>query len=572
MNKLNTIVVIALALSLPLAGCVESLRDDLESNSAETGDALTVDLRADGSPAALAHLGFVLDGVFAHEADTPMPDGFHEIALQTDQADIVQGNQANSYTIAQGDVPEGEYDQILLRLSSALVHGANAATDDHDHGADGDGHDHDEGTDGHDHDGESGDDHTDGEDGHDHDSTDASGPMAEIAITSDPVDIPVDIDFAVIDGENTRIELVLDAVASTEDGSLKPVFSHVTVEQAGEVTRTAENVVTETQVGASGAVVETAPPVARAAVFAPNGDQIYEPDFLAEDGVFVNSMASAFLVGQDVRFGGTDSEAVEPGATIKSHAWNFGDGTTSQGPTAAHSFQAPGVYEVTLTVTDSAGAQDSQTVRLVIVGWTKTLADTSFEDGAEDWTDTSSSVSINHTFNGEQTRVTGPSLVTWALTGEGFESSTGWQANHHIEGVPEDPGYLPGSSATLTSAEYKIPSTWEIAGMTLALKGETATGGVTVDVTNGENTTRLASLSGEQPWTLIGGERVLDGFIGETVTFEITFTAPDTEQTLPAGTGWYVDALTLAGLPTDDLANAHLLEDAGGHDGHDHSH
>ncbi|WP_166784444.1 PKD domain-containing protein [Cryobacterium sp. TMT1-2-1] len=49
--------------------------------------------------------------------------------------------------------------------------------------------------------------------------------------------------------------------------------------------------------------------------------------------------------------GSTDADG-----TIASYAWTFGDGATATGVTASHTYAAAGTYQVTLTVTDNAGA------------------------------------------------------------------------------------------------------------------------------------------------------------------------------------------------------------------------
>ncbi|MFE1646131.1 PKD domain-containing protein, partial [Microbacterium sp. P01] len=41
--------------------------------------------------------------------------------------------------------------------------------------------------------------------------------------------------------------------------------------------------------------------------------------------------------------------------TIASYAWNFGDGASASGALATHAYSAPGIYTVTLTVTDNRG-------------------------------------------------------------------------------------------------------------------------------------------------------------------------------------------------------------------------
>jgi PKD repeat protein len=58
-------------------------------------------------------------------------------------------------------------------------------------------------------------------------------------------------------------------------------------------------------------------------------------------------------------FNGTGS--TDPGGSISSYAWNFGDGTTGTGATPTHPYATAGTYNVTLTVTDNGGLTDSDT-------------------------------------------------------------------------------------------------------------------------------------------------------------------------------------------------------------------
>ncbi len=72
---------------------------------------------------------------------------------------------------------------------------------------------------------------------------------------------------------------------------------------------------------------------------------------------FTMSTATAF-VGQSIQF---TSNSFDPdlGDFIVSHIWNFGDGSTAFGPTAVHAYSFPGIYSVTLTVTDNRGASSA---------------------------------------------------------------------------------------------------------------------------------------------------------------------------------------------------------------------
>jgi PKD repeat protein len=61
-------------------------------------------------------------------------------------------------------------------------------------------------------------------------------------------------------------------------------------------------------------------------------------------------------VGQSITFNASSSEAGS-GIIIR-HKWSFGDGTYAVGKTVMHSYASPGVYTVTLNVTNSKGLWD----------------------------------------------------------------------------------------------------------------------------------------------------------------------------------------------------------------------
>ncbi|WP_374311544.1 PKD domain-containing protein [Microbacterium sp.] len=69
--------------------------------------------------------------------------------------------------------------------------------------------------------------------------------------------------------------------------------------------------------------------------------------------------------GASRTFDGTASTPT-PGRTITDYAWSFGDGSTGTGATASHTYDEPGTYTATLTVTDSAGRTGVATSQVVI--------------------------------------------------------------------------------------------------------------------------------------------------------------------------------------------------------------
>ncbi|RCK70063.1 PKD domain-containing protein [Desertihabitans brevis] len=69
--------------------------------------------------------------------------------------------------------------------------------------------------------------------------------------------------------------------------------------------------------------------------------------------------------GLTVDFDGSGSTAAD-GATITDHDWDFGDDQTGTGASPTHRYARAGTYDVTLTVTDSTGAQGTTTEQVTV--------------------------------------------------------------------------------------------------------------------------------------------------------------------------------------------------------------
>ena len=72
-------------------------------------------------------------------------------------------------------------------------------------------------------------------------------------------------------------------------------------------------------------------------------------------------------IKEQVSFSAVESFDVE--GDITSYHWSFGDGKATDGKTVTHSYANKGIYQVTLTVTDETGKQDSQDTAVFIEPW-----------------------------------------------------------------------------------------------------------------------------------------------------------------------------------------------------------
>ena len=68
---------------------------------------------------------------------------------------------------------------------------------------------------------------------------------------------------------------------------------------------------------------------------------------------------SSITHGHSASFGGGKSSSPFPGGSITSYTWNWGDGHSSTGKTASHTYAHVGTYHVTLTVADTYTSQNN---------------------------------------------------------------------------------------------------------------------------------------------------------------------------------------------------------------------
>jgi PKD repeat protein len=123
--------------------------------------------------------------------------------------------------------------------------------------------------------------------------------------------------------------------------------------------------------------------------------------------------------GSGVVFDGSGSS--EPGGSIASYAWSFGDGSSGTGVTTNHAYATAGTYTVTLTVTDPAAQTATTSQQVKISGVPKAQMAIVAGHGI---------AGVPFGFDGHQSSDTGSTLVSYGWTFGDGGTATGAAPSH----------------------------------------------------------------------------------------------------------------------------------------------
>jgi PKD repeat protein len=97
----------------------------------------------------------------------------------------------------------------------------------------------------------------------------------------------------------------------------------------------------------------------------PDADTTLTATYNARPAAVATASGTTATVDEELEFDGSGSSDADGDALT--YTWDFGDGSAPvEEPATPHTFAAPGDYDVTLTVTDDAGATDANTVRVTV--------------------------------------------------------------------------------------------------------------------------------------------------------------------------------------------------------------
>lgn len=95
--------------------------------------------------------------------------------------------------------------------------------------------------------------------------------------------------------------------------------------------------------------------------------EVQTGDFIQAEAVIDVQPGTAGTAPYRINLSGADSAS--PFGQIQSYEWNFGDGSTPRnGRNINHTYEKPGKYEVTLTITDESGEQQKTSVEIEVSG------------------------------------------------------------------------------------------------------------------------------------------------------------------------------------------------------------
>jgi len=143
---------------------------------------------------------------------------------------------------------------------------------------------------------------------------------------------------------------------------------------------------------------------------------------------FVTTTASP-TVASPVSFDGSASS--DPDGTIASYQWAFGDGSSAPGgATLTHTYGAPGVYTVTLTVTDDGGKTASVSRPVTVAPLSLTVTENGgLGAGTEHVTTVAQPSNEARVIGVKQDRKTGSVTLRILVPGSGLLSVTGTEAS-----------------------------------------------------------------------------------------------------------------------------------------------